>query len=649
MSYTYLKIRDLEHGTTDYRPIRKCVDYNINGYGAFNSMTFNTAFPDLLSKTKGCTLSIGIPSRNVWLKAPNLYCRRYIYGIVRKNRYQLILKDENNVEYDSYILEFAIARGWATQETVPAGPITPKYYKQNCQVFGLFRVKDSNDNDVTQSIFGDPTSFPYHVNKFQPTDSYYPKDWYTCIHLLYSQNVPSYDVNELSNATDVCYADYISYNHFNSSKFTDLNMIWDIYVCFDENRQQYFLTLTVNKDGFHRSQNTSWLDYANKYAEYNVNGIELELNNDDDFGVYPTRGRTLYLGEGVNPTFESDEDVSSGNDDGDTDTQSTGTNATNYGHGIGEDSTEYIDFPSLTTTNPAISSGLYRIVKMNQSGLSDLASFLWSTNVIDTLVKVFSKPFDCIVSLLTLPYDVTADTNTEELTILDYPTGVDVSKNVYAAESVSFGSCNCDESFGSFLDYDNTKVSIFLPYIGMQPLDVQDVMDSILTLVYNIDNQNGQCVAMLKCTKNNMDVDSVTYSWSGNLATQLPLNGVDNTQYLQGLISSVSSVAMGNVGGSIANSVNTVFMGDKAIMKSGRLDCNTGNLGIMYPYIKVERPVWTRPDNYEEIHGMPYDAENSISNMSGFVKFNVVNVESSTATDAEKEKIKDLLTEGIII
>lgn len=146
-----------------------------------------------------------------------------------------------------------------------------------------------------------------------------------------------------------------------------------------------------------------------------------------------------------------------------------------------------------------------------------------------------------------------------------------------------------------------------------------------------------------------MDVDSVCYSWSGNLGNLLPLTGADNTQYLQGLFNSISSVAVGNSGGAITNSFNTIMQGDKQIMKSGRLDSNTGNLSVQYPYIKIERPIWTRPANYEELHGMPYDAENSISNMSGFVKFNVVNVESSTATDAEKEKIKDLLTEGIII
>lgn len=647
MPYTYLKVKDLDTGAINYRPIRMCSEYS-----DITPMVFSTAFPDMqLSNTKlsvtGCTISIGIGGKSAYLKSPNNYYSRYIYGIIRKKRYELIVKNSDNEE-TSYIFEFAIARGWYTAETVEAGTDTPKYYKQNCDVVSLFRVKDKNNKDVTQQIFGDSSSFPYVINKWKPSGAYYPRGWYQLVELLYAQNVPSYDVNEGSNSTDACYADYKRYNPFNTTDFTDVNMIMDVYACYDTNRQQYFLTLSTNKSGVLRSQNTSWIDYVNDYSQYNINGVELYF--DSEFWILPNSKRTLYFGQGINPTYESEEDISSGNDEESNDTQSTGDNAVNYGNATGEDTTEYIDFPSLPSDNPATKSGLYRIVKIDTANLNTLSSFLWSTNPLDTLIKVFSKPWDCIISLMTLPYAVTSDTSPSELKILDYSTGANVYKNVSTQESVLFGTCDITESFGNFLDYTNTTVSIYLPFIGWNPLDVQDVMDATLTLVYNIDNQTGQCIVLLKCTKNNMDVDSVTYEWSGNIATQLPLTGNDASQYLLGLMQSVTSFATTNFGSGISiNNVASATFNKNKIITSGRLDSNTGNLSIMYPYIKIERPIWSRPNNYLDMIGQPYNAENTLGSLSGYVEVEEVKSELNGVPKESRDRIIELLQNGVYI
>lgn len=662
MSYTYLKVKDLDNGSIQYRPIRMCSEYHINEYGRITPLVFSTAFPDMrLSNTSvsvtGCTVSIGISGNSVLLKSPNHNYNRFIYGIIRKKRYELIVKNSEN-EDTSYIFEFALARGWYTSEIVYGGVEYDTFYKQNCEVFALFRVKDKNNNDVTLQIFGDDQTSPYEPNKFQPTDAYYPKGWYTLSTLLYAQGVPSYDVNEGSNSTPACYAGYKDYNPFNTKKFTDLNIIIDVYACYDTTRQQYFLTLTTNRDGYIRSQNTSWLDYINDYSQYNINGVEINFDS-EDVGILPTKGRTLYFGQGINPTFDSEEDISSGNDEESNDTQSTGDNAVNYGNGTGEDTTEYIDFPSLPSDNPATKSGLYRIVKIDTENLNKLSSFLWSTDPLDTLTKVYSKPWDCIISLMTLPYAVTSDTSASELKILDYSTGANVYKNVSTQESILFGTCDITESFGNFLDYTNTTVSIYLPFIGWNPLDVQDVMDATLTLVYNIDNQTGQCLVLLKCTKNNMEVDSVTYEWSGNIATQLPLTGNDASQYLLGLLQSVTSITTINYGsktpivganlGSIATNVATAGFNKNKIITSGRLDSNTGNLSIMYPYIKVERPIWSRPNNYLDMIGQPYNAENTLGNLTGYVEVEEVKSELNGVPEESRDRIIELLKDGVYI
>lgn len=638
MAYSFLKFKDLlSNGNIIYKPIRVSTEFNIDSNLLFRNTVFDTNFPNLSNKNSGTTFTFTLPSRSGFLKAPNLYFKKWQYQILRKYKYQLIQKDESGNEYDSYIFEFAIMGGWKTENTIEPAPRsdTPKYYQHYFMSKIVFRILDSNLRDITPNVIADRMPTP-----FTPADANYPKGYYFIGDLFSANSVPTYDVNEGTNDSDRCYANYNIPGFDNKS--APVNYYFNFY--FFDNGTKKYLTYCC---GYYN--NTHWGSlrysyYANAYAEFNDSGIEFDLYQ--HASLLDCRiGTSIELQ--YSPVTDSDEDISSDTDQHEI--ESTGENNVNYGNGIGEDTTEHIDFPSLTSENPATKSGLYRLVKMNVENLTKLSKFLWSTNPLDTLVKVFSKPFDCIVSLQTLPYNVTANTSSSELKILDYSTGVDVYKNVYTSESISFGTCECSESFGNFLDYETTKVSIFLPYIGIQPLDVQDVMDAVLTLVYNVDNQTGQCVALLKCTKNNMDVDSVTYSWSGNLSTQLPLTGADNTQYLQGLFNSISSVAVGNSGGSITNSINTIFNGDKQIMKSGRLDSNTGNLSIMFPYIKIERPIWARPNNYLDMLGQPYFAEDTLGNLSGFVKVTEVKSELNGVPEASRDRIIELLKEGVYI
>ena len=639
MAYSFLKFKDLlSNGNIIYKPIRVSTDFNIDSNLLFRNTVFDTNFPNLSNKTSGTTFTFSLPSGSGFLKAPNLYFKKWQYQIFRKYKYQLIQKDESGNEYDSYIFEFAIMGGWKTQETIYPGTgeiSTPKYYKQYFMAKIVFRILDSNLQDITPNVISDRMPTP-----FTPQDAYYPKGYYFINDLFSVNSVPTYDVNDGTSDSNRCYANYNIAGFDN--KLAPVNYYFNFYF-FDNGTKKYLTYCSGYYNDLYWGS-LRYIYYANAYAEFNDSGIEYDLYHHASL-------ENCRIGTSIelqySPVTDSDEDISS--DTEQEEIKSTGDNNVNYGNGIGEDTTEHIDFPSLTSENPATKSGIYRLVKMDVANLTKLSKFLWSTNPLDTLIKVFSKPFDCIVSLQTLPYNVTANSATSELKILDYSTGVNVYKNVYTNESLSFGTCECSESFGNFLDYETTNVSIFLPYIGMQPLDVQDVMDAVLTLVYNVDNQTGQCVALLKCTKNNMDVDSVTYSWSGNLSTQLPLTGADNTQYLQGLFNSISSVAIGSSGGSITNSMNTIFNGDKQIIKSGRLDANTGNLSIMFPYIKIERPIWVRPSNYLDMMGQPYFAEDTLGNLSGYVKVTEVKSELNGVPEESRDRIIELLKDGVYI
>lgn len=651
MSYSYIKVVDLDTNTTMYKSIRVIDNYREVSQTVLVDIVFSTIFPFGDTNASCCTFYNQLKGKTNLLKSPNHLIQGVEQTFTQKRRYQFILKNENNEEEKSFILEFALVIEWYNDSIVPAsvsGEIThPTYYKNRVNIIPVFRIRDKNHNDVTNAIFGNSSTFPYQWQRYR--DTFHKKgytSWYKLSNqLIYvKQNVVSFDESNYTDKSNICYGNYDNTN----KKFLNIANVINIYYGYDSTEQKYFLSFSNNKTSFSDIESSSFNYYKNLYAPYNINGVTTNPYDYCGFLV-PAKCWSIYLDTNLNPLYDSDEDISNDDPDESNDTQSTGNNSVNYGNGIGEDDTDYIDFPSLSTTNPAIKSGVYRLVKIDTTNLNKLSKFLWSTDPLDTLIKVFSKPFDCIVSLMTLPFNVNADSSTSELKILDYSTGVQVYKNCDAAQQLSFGSCDCNESFGNFLDYDNTTVSIYLPYIGIQPLDIQDVMDSVLTLVYNVDNQTGQCVALLKSTKNNMDVDSVCYTWSGNLANLLPLTGADNTQYLQGLFNSISSVAVGNSGGSITNSFNTIMQGDKQIMKSGRLDSNTGNLSVQYPYIKIERPIWARPGNYLDMIGQPYFAEDTLGNLSGYVKVTEVKSELNGVPEESRDRIIELLKDGVYI
>lgn len=651
MSYSYLKVLDLDTNTTMYKSIRVIDSYTSQSYGYLLNLVYSTIFPFGDTNASCCTFYNQLKGQTALLKSPNHLIQGVEQTFAKKRRYQFIFKNENNEEVKNFILEMALCIEWYHQETVPAqvsGVINyPTYYKNRALVIPVFRIRDKEHNDITNSLFGDSGSFPYQWTRYQ--DTFRARgytSWYRLSNtiLFEQQNVVSFNTTDFTNKSNICYANYDT----TSKRFFDITNVLNIYYGYDSNESKYFLSFSNNITSISNKDSSTFSYYRNLYSSYNINGV---TTNPDAYcgGLKPRKQQSIYLDTNLNPLYDSDEDISSDDTDESNNTQSTADNAVNYGNGIGEDDTDYIDFPSLSTTNPAIKSGLYRLVKIDTTNLNKLSKFLWSTEPLDTLIKIFSKPFDCIVSLMTLPFAVNSDSSTSELKILDYSTGVQVYKNCDAAQQLSFGSCDCSESFGNFLDYDNTTVSIYLPYIGIQPLDIQDVMDSVLTLVYNVDNQTGQCVALLKSTKNNMDVDSVCYTWSGNLSNLLPLTGADNTQYLQGLFNSISSVAVGNSGGSITNSFNTIMQGDKQIMKSGRLDSNTGNLSVQYPYIKIDRPIWSRPGNYLDMVGQPYFAEDTIGNLTGFVKVVEVKSELNGVPEESRDRIIELLKDGVYI
>lgn len=405
------------------------------------------------------------------------------------------------------------------------------------------------------------------------------------------------------------------------------------------------------KPKFKYSEYPAFSFYNSEMANFDYNQLNtpVYIGSSTDgrifYGSRPLSQGCLWftLSTPLEDIVDSDENETTDNDEV---SDSAGkVNSTGGGGGDFDDTSDEIDIPAPSESNPALTSGLVRMWKISRNGLTDLVEFLWDDSISAAIKKLFSNPKDCICNLMTFPYVVTAKEANKEIKLVGVDSGVHADPDVIAGQQIDCGSLDVNEYFGTFLDY-QTNVSIYLPYIGIKSLNVNDVMDSNIHLVYNVDNQTGECVAFIKCNKFNQNLNSVMYSFSGNMGTQLPINSRDtSTQYLA-LLNATSQMVAGNY----VSATNIAVTGlSPTIEKAGRLDSNSGNISVLRPYLIVERPMWQKPSNYGEYQGETAYIYDKLSNLSGYVEIEAVKSELNGVPKESRERIIELLQNGVYI
>lgn len=376
---------------------------------------------------------------------------------------------------------------------------------------------------------------------------------------------------------------------------------------------------------------------------------------------------------------------------GDTDPYSPGGGSgPGGGEGDFDGTSDTVPVPSL----PSISitdSGFLTLFKASQSDLRSLANYLWSNlfsailpggtmeETITTLKKVVANPYDAILGCSIVPVSVGTTTakNIKMYGVLDSGISLPVVSSQYAV--VDCGTLNIKEFWQGYLDYSPyTKVtSLYLPYIGVVSIDVDQIMGTAVQIIYHIDILSGQCIAYIV-------VDgSVEFQYQGHCSTAIPITSVDYTSTIQSglsLVGSIANIGAGMIGaaampglagvaatagaaitgaagqaGSIANAV----MGSKPDIKSGSGVGGMGGLmSVQTPFLIIERPRQSLPEvvdssgttvTQKHWTGYPSNVAVNLSNITGYVEVARINVNKMTATAAEKDEITALLSGGVYI
>lgn len=311
--------------------------------------------------------------------------------------------------------------------------------------------------------------------------------------------------------------------------------------------------------------------------------------------------------------------------------------------------------PTLSATD----AGFITLFAPTAGEMKALASYLWSDLFsIDTFKKIFANPMDAILGLSIVPVAVPTS-GSASVKVGNISTGVSMTKASTQYVKLSCGSLEVEEYWGAYLDYSPyTKCEIYLPYIGVHELSVDDVMGKTVKVVYYIDILSGACTAEIYSNS------TCLYSFVGQCSASIPITGNDWTNVINGVMqigaSIGSMVASGGLtapisaGGvaqglkSVASASSTVTSSKPSVERSGSMSGAGGMLGQQTPYLIITWPRECIPADQNKYIGYPSYVTVNLGDIVGFNIIDSIHLENIPATSAELDEIESLLMNGVI-
>ena len=310
-----------------------------------------------------------------------------------------------------------------------------------------------------------------------------------------------------------------------------------------------------------------------------------------------------------------------------------------------------------STPVPAVPAGsassLWAVYNPTQAQLNSFGAWLWSSDFVEQLKKLFADPMQAIIGVhKVFATPSTGGSQTIKCGYLDSGVSSAVVTNQYT--SVDCGSASLREYFGNVFDYDPfTKVSIFLPFIGIVPLNTADVMRSTISVKYKVDVITGACLAEVSVSRDGCG--GILYTYGGSAIVTYPVSSGSYVGAVQAALSTAIGIgtAIASGGASLGASAGMVLGGlshaKTQVQHSGQFSGCSGAMGGKKPYLIISRPQTRTPQKIVEYEGIPTNSIHQLSTCNGFTKVKEVHITSKTAYDNELQEIESLLKTGVII
>ena len=319
------------------------------------------------------------------------------------------------------------------------------------------------------------------------------------------------------------------------------------------------------------------------------------------------------------------------------------------------DPTDVPDIPSVSAAN----CGFMTIYNPSAAQLKSLSDFLWSGAFdLDTYKKLFSDPMESIIGLAIVP--VAPDTaGSKNVTFGSIDSGVNMPYLATQYKKLECGSVNIEKYVGCFMDYSPyTKISIYLPYIGIRDLSPDDITGGSISVTYIVDVLSGACACFISHSSK-----GVLYSYNGSCISNIPLTAANFSGAIQNAVSAIISgvgtvagmatgaapVTAAGIAGLLNSAANTAINSKPHIQRSGNLGGSAGIMSVQKPFIIIERPNLSVPNQVQHYVGQTSNLTRYLGECSGFTMVEYVHLHGISGTTEEISEIESLLKGGVIL
>ena len=389
----------------------------------------------------------------------------------------------------------------------------------------------------------------------------------------------------------------------------------------------------------------------NKTQKGLIKGGKVTLQFQNEFGTNKEKDSIIREILGVAERHDPDNPYDGGDDKGDDD-NSPG----DYDHT--SDPVPEPDLPSVSVTD----SGLVTLFAPTESQLKSLANYLWSDAFsLDSFKKMLNNPMDCILGLTIIPVNVPHG-GVREITVGNIVTTVscDICPTQYVKVDCGTFTFDRHDMTNSYLDYSPySKCYLYLPFIGVQEINIDDFMQSTMHVVYHVDILTGAMFCYV------MRDSNVMYTYMGQCAENVPLSSSSYSNTIGSIMSAAASIvgvasaaatggasapaAAGLLAGATTSTANAVTSLKPSVAHSGSIGGGAGIMGVNYPYLIFNTPHVSIPSQQRHYTGYPSNQIVKLSALSGFNVIQAINLSVSGANDSEMNEIESILKGGVIL
>lgn len=301
------------------------------------------------------------------------------------------------------------------------------------------------------------------------------------------------------------------------------------------------------------------------------------------------------------------------------------------------------------------------------------------TAIIDNMKMSGSSPINSIVSVSYVPIDISTYAPIPENIIIGTNfINIGTTENSVALQGyklasdnivMNLGSCKITDKNKNYLAYEPyTKYLAYIPYCNFVELESSIILNNELKFELILDLVAGSCEGVIRVN------DKIYKTIGGTFSTQCSVQGLDSSNYVNGVLSStgkavtgiattvgaVAGLATGGISatvggagllagaGATASAIYNFNTSPKNYMSTGKSIGLIGQLMPQHVCIYKYSCSDISDEKYGHFVGYACEFSEKLSNLSGFTVCANALVECN-ATNTEKEKIKELLERGVYL